>query len=90
MGIISFHIEFTEYQDQPVSTSRAEPITLKWGDSKMLDPQVGETVWKVHFSCFDGSENDFGPADTGNKYLKLINENSTIRLIAQTPEQIQP
>lgn len=90
MGIISFHIEFTEYQDQPTSTSRAEPITLKWGDSTMLQPQPGETIWKVHFSCFDGSENDFGPADTGNNYLRLINEGGTLRLIAQPPAQIQP
>ncbi len=89
MGIIEFHLVFNEYQMVPESNSREELIVLKWGDSKIPRLNLGETIWKIVFNCFDGSSNDFGPADTGNKYLKLVNEGENIRLIAQVPDQIQ-
>ncbi len=90
VGVSQFFVNFREYQDQPLSNIRSEPVVLRWGDSIMLQPRVGETVWKVNFVCFDGTSNDFGPADIGNKYLQLINENNTIRLVALVPDQIQP
>lgn len=54
---VKFQVEFDEFQYIPIE--REEEVELKWGNSKMICPNINEKVAKIVFDCFDGRTQEF-------------------------------
>jgi hypothetical protein len=89
----NFNIGFTEYQDvEETVKTREESADLRWGGSVALLTNPGERVQTIGFTPFDAPPDSprpfvvFTGADVSNQYVKVIDEDGTLRLVATVPQ----
>lgn len=89
MGIVDFHLEYTEFQNVTVFSKRQVEITLKWGDSRILESDVeGEQFSKLTFVSFDDRIIDFAGPDTSKPYIKLRDQGGKMVVSAEVPDEV--
>jgi hypothetical protein len=63
------------------------PFDINWGDSKIIDIPVGE--WKITFTAFDGSINEFKGVDNTNPFIQIIEVGGVDKIVTASPGNLK-
>ena len=71
MGIVHFVVNFREVQTVVDNSVRSEPFTLKWYQQILLEPRPGESIVKMDFHSYYGTDDTFGAPTTQHRILRI-------------------
>ncbi|MFT4016993.1 MAG: hypothetical protein QM668_08535 [Agriterribacter sp.] len=86
-GCLDFTISFTETKEDLKVSYSDIPFDINWGDSKTIDIAVGE--WKITFTAFDGSVNEFKGVDNTNPFIQIIEVGGVNKIITANPGKLE-